>query len=308
MSLKEYWYPWFPTKFRQDTMHLTAEQDGIYRRLIDHYMETGAPLPSNHVALARIAGVSVETFNSHSDAILIFCRKSGENLHIKRCDGILSDQAERTKSYSDRKRGKTKKPDAKSVNEIKGKKSAENLNAISRSVTRQDNTLELDTNVSNTPAPPKKKSPALQSEAQEAFRLYNELAERIGLTRAQVLNSTRMARIASRLKDAGGIEGWKMALEKVEASDFLAGRAKDFKASLDFMLQDQSFTKIMEGNYDNGTKQSASSTNRGSTYDAGVEGFSRAAARHAREGRDGMAEGGAAPSDLFPQTKGAQSS
>ena len=56
------WFPWYPALYRADTMHLTAEQDGVYRRLIDHYMETRQPLPDSDVALARIAGITGEVW------------------------------------------------------------------------------------------------------------------------------------------------------------------------------------------------------------------------------------------------------
>lgn len=137
--MKEYWFPFSPAKYREDTMHLTAEQDGIYLRLILHYMETGAPLPDNDQALARIAGVSHETFIQHSEILKNFYRKSGEKLHHKKCDGILANQAERKQSYSDRKKGKFKNTDIKKTNKIKAEKSVENLNDISRSATVHNN-------------------------------------------------------------------------------------------------------------------------------------------------------------------------
>ena len=41
------WFPWYPERYKNKTLHLTVEQGGIYRRLIDHYMETRQPLPDN---------------------------------------------------------------------------------------------------------------------------------------------------------------------------------------------------------------------------------------------------------------------
>ncbi len=56
------WYPWHYRRYKEKTLHLTAEQDGIYRRLTDCYMETRKPLPDNDLALARIAGVDIDCF------------------------------------------------------------------------------------------------------------------------------------------------------------------------------------------------------------------------------------------------------
>lgn len=88
------------------------------------------------------------------------------------------------------------------------------------------------------------------SQADIAFSLYNETADRVQLPRAQVFTDGRKSKLKLRLKEAGGLEGWKIALAKVEASPFLTGKRQDFKADLDFMLQKSSFVKIMEGRYD----------------------------------------------------------
>lgn len=42
-----------------------------------------------------------------------------------------------------------------------------------------------------------------------------------------------------------------LVLEKTEKSDFLAGRAKDWHADLDWILNENNFIKILEGRYDN---------------------------------------------------------
>jgi uncharacterized protein YdaU (DUF1376 family) len=86
------WYPWFPSLFRADTMHLTAEEDGIYRRLIDHYMETRQPLPDNDIALARIAGISQDVWAGVSKVIRAFFQSTSGRLVNARCNTTLSTQ------------------------------------------------------------------------------------------------------------------------------------------------------------------------------------------------------------------------
>lgn len=103
MALKEYWFPWVPGRFKADTMHLSALQDGIYRRLIDHYMETKTALPDNDAALARIAGVPLDMFVENAGVIRGFFKASNDGrLKNKKCDEILKDQAKMSKSYSSR--------------------------------------------------------------------------------------------------------------------------------------------------------------------------------------------------------------
>ena len=92
-EIYDYWYPWHPARFKAKTMHLTPEQDGIYRRLIDFYMETKQPLPESYVALSRIVGCSVEIIEENASSILdaFFEHKEGMYFH-KTCNEILDDQ------------------------------------------------------------------------------------------------------------------------------------------------------------------------------------------------------------------------
>lgn len=87
-------------------MHLTAEQDGIYRRLIDHYMETELPLPDNDMALARIAGVSPESFAATSSTLRLFFKQQDGKLYHKKCDEVLEDMNRRYQKNQEKgKRG-----------------------------------------------------------------------------------------------------------------------------------------------------------------------------------------------------------
>lgn len=107
----------------------------------------------------------------------------------------------------------------------------------------------------------------IESPFQEAFEAYNLEAKKHGWPVAAKLTETRKAHLKNRLKDCDGLEGWNIALEKASQSDFLCGRTKTlFKNTLDFMLTQSSFFKIMEGNYDN--KNSRKETNAEKVFDA----------------------------------------
>lgn len=86
-------------------MHLTAEQDGIYRRLIDFYMETKQPLPDSDNALSRAAGIDLEQWSKSASIIRpFFCLENDGKLHLKRCDIEIARQ--NGKKISHAKRGK----------------------------------------------------------------------------------------------------------------------------------------------------------------------------------------------------------
>lgn len=86
-----------------------------------------------------------------------------------------------------------------------------------------------------------------------AVAMWNEVATEYGLPRVRKLHDARKRSLRARLREAGGIEGWKIALEKVRGSSFLRGDrgpAGWKGAHLDFLLQQSSFARVMEGTYD----------------------------------------------------------
>lgn len=147
-------YHWFPALYRADTMHLTAEQDGIYRRLIDHYMETRQPLPDNDYALARIAGVSFECFGYSSAMLKAFFKVDGKGfLRLKRCDLELQRQDRRMKSLSERgKNGASKRWNNQDDN------SGSHATAMPQAM-QEEKRREEKREVSNPPNPLKTKNP-----------------------------------------------------------------------------------------------------------------------------------------------------
>lgn len=98
---------------------------------------------------------------------------------------------------------------------------------------------------------------AAQSPVEVAIRMWNAMADRTGRPRVQKTTKKRRAMLQRRLKDAGGLEGWEMAMEKVASSPFLTGKSSsDWKgATLDWVINEDNFTKLMEGNYDPGPKR-----------------------------------------------------
>lgn len=86
----------------------------------------------------------------------------------------------------------------------------------------------------------------------EAVRLFNLLAVELGLPVVQKITEARRAKLSARLRDCGGIEGWKTALEKISQSEFLrGGNDNGWRVDFDFLIKESSFTKLMEGKYDN---------------------------------------------------------
>lgn len=303
------WYKRYPADFIAGTLALSLEEKGAFSIVLDLIYDRGGPIQDDSAWIARACGCSVRKWNQIREKLI------SEN-KIYAADGFISNRRADKNVENERKTA-----DKLSENGAKGaEKKREKEAELNESNDLEKKGLDETAKQSRGQRPEAREKDTVVSfssppDVERAFSMFNELAEKIGLPKAQVLNKTRSGRLAARLRDAGGLEGWAAALDKLEASDFCSGRKTDFKASLDFILQAESFTKLMEGNYDNGFRQNgpraAAGAGQGrpaSTYDAGMEGFSRAADRHAaaRAGNGELdgADGNDAGGDLFAQGKG----
>ena len=96
---------------------------------------------------------------------------------------------------------------------------------------------------------------------QQAVDAYNDAAQQAGWPQVQKLTPARRSAIKARLKDAGGIDGWRFALAKARASPHLCGQNdRGWTASFDFLTSQSSFAKLMEGNYDRSTARNSRQT------------------------------------------------
>lgn len=134
--------------------------------------------------------------------------------------------------------------------------------------------------------------------------LWNKLAAKHGLSKVQKLTAARKSKAIKRLKDCGGLAGWQAALQKVDNIPGLLGKSGGtWKANFDFMLQESSFTKLMEGQYDKwGTQGLNNKQSQGDRQGSFVTAASRFAGRTQRtEDSNGVHSDrmGAADQDSF---------
>ena len=214
--------PWYESRYRMKTFWFTDnDQDGIYRNLLTHYLDQG-PLKNNDAWLRALCrNIPVDRWNAWWPGIkeAFFTLGDDGHLHNKRADEVREWQRGVDAAQS--------RAGAAGAAARWGEKPAD-------------------------PEPPAKSPPI--SEAVEA---YNQAAMRNKWPLCEKFTDARKSRLNARLKDVGGIDGWKAAIEKMEASDFLMGRTKssddhsNWKPDFDFLLQEKSMTRLMEGKYDN---------------------------------------------------------
>lgn len=216
------WYAHYEGDYRLKTwwFHCSA-QDGIYRSIIAALNMHG-PLQNDERVLRALCRSTPEEWAEH-------WLKIRDEFLFTNDDGLL-----------DQKRAETERRKAGKIN----KKLSNAGKAGAQKRWEKEKAA-------------KKPTAEIPDDVPQAVALYNEMARRAGLSECQQLNEARKKKIAQRLKDAGGLEGWKVALEKVEASRFCRGENdRGWTAGIDFLCQQSSFAKLMEGFYDNraGTK------------------------------------------------------
>jgi uncharacterized protein YdaU (DUF1376 family) len=99
------WYRFRPVKFQRKTMHLTLEEDCVYRRLIDWYMTSEEQLPDNDQALASIARIGLADWQRMSPAVRpFFSSTPGGKLANKTCEEELRNTWLRRDEHAHRAR------------------------------------------------------------------------------------------------------------------------------------------------------------------------------------------------------------
>lgn len=84
------------------------------------------------------------------------------------------------------------------------------------------------------------------SQEGQALLIFDEVAGRLGWPIAGRLTSKNRRAMTDRLREADGLDGWRLAMAKAEASNYL-GRTKP---GLPFFLAEDTFAQLMRGRYD----------------------------------------------------------
>lgn len=83
-----------------------------------------------------------------------------------------------------------------------------------------------------------------------ALRIWNDFALLFSLPQVKDLTDSHKTRLKARLQDTHGITGWAKALSKIRESHFLQGENEaKWRADLDFILEENSFSKLTKGAY-----------------------------------------------------------
>ncbi|WP_395707812.1 YdaU family protein [Casimicrobium huifangae] len=252
--------------YLKDTAHLSLLEHGVYARLLDVYYTRETAIPDDQAA--RLIGARSKEELSALRAVL------GEFFALE--DGAWTQQR------CEREIGlKEEKSETNRVNGKRGGRPKKETQSVSE---KNPNGFEIETQTEPTENPSHKplansqevlaptvlvSADAPTSSADRLACPYAKLGEAWNST-CTSLPAVRAVsewhadrKTACRLRwqeklalgkyqsEEQGVEYWRRLFAFIEASDFLAGRSKDWTANFDWVLKPKNLTKIIEGQYVN---------------------------------------------------------
>ncbi|MGB1214857.1 MAG: DUF1376 domain-containing protein [Pikeienuella sp.] len=227
------YYPRYPRDLIEGTLGMTFEEKTTYGFILDLIYLQGGYLPDDPRYIAGVLSVSVRKWNSLRSVLI----KTGK---IKVSGEFLTNyraliELKKLSKYQDKQR-----------ENASGPRKNKGLEKPAPNHTDTDTDTDIkDTNVSLSVSP--------ANDLTESVAIYNAAAEVSAWPQVQKITPSRSKQIRARLQECGGVEGWRIAVEKAQASDFICARTpKPWTGfSFDWLIKSQNFTKLMEGNYDN---------------------------------------------------------
>lgn len=267
------WFRVFHGTARDGKLHLVARKAGAHRTnaiaawlYILEFASANDPRGSIEGLDIEVMGLDLDLDPELVERLLGAMREKGMfdgNLvaawEKRQARGEDTTNAERQRRYRERQRQERERARAEGGEDAPPTVTRNGVTAGRNGVTALDSDLDRDSEIDDSSPPgggesspgsrPTTSAPTAQ-EIATAVDLYNATAERLGLPKAQKITDARRKKLAARLRDAGGLPGWEAALEALSASRFLTGRTdSSFRADLDFLCQERSFTRLMEGAY-----------------------------------------------------------
>lgn len=238
--------PLWTDAYLADTRHLSTFEHGAYMLLLmEAWRRPSCALPDDDMLLCRLSGMDRADWMAIKQTVMAFWTLTPSGWVQKRlrkerkyvAEKALKQRQRALNGWNKRKSGDAVASDDECPTDAPTP--TPTPNRIEAKASR-DLLGDLD-------------APKLQNidDLEEAVQLWNLFADGVGLARVQRLTDTRRASLRKRLKEIGGLDGWRTALEYVGRSDFLLGRkpGSEWRADFDFLLQAKSMTKLMEGGF-----------------------------------------------------------
>lgn len=235
------WMPLYIADYLKDTIHLSAAEHGAYMLLIMRYWQDGG-LPADEKMVARYSRLSPAEWAESRDVLISLF---GPNWSHPRIDEELA----KASGIIDKRRHAAEQMHAKRT-AIK--------DASAPACAEQVQCANSDTRVPYLSPSPREeeqnKAIALSSAkpdlAEAMVAIYHEVGAGIWPLVTKI-TAARRSSARHRIKDCGGLDGWRKAMIRArDAPHLMGGNDRGWVAGFDFFMQERSFRKLLEGYYD----------------------------------------------------------
>jgi uncharacterized protein YdaU (DUF1376 family) len=263
-----------PDRALSGMMELTLKQRGAYNSIIDLLYSKDGDVPDDDQRVAKMIGCHWREWKAVKGELIALGKVwiEGGKLQAKRVQDTLKEAARFSQDQSKKASSgwEKRKSDNENNDTVMPSGNASTPTATPTPIDRKEDVTTV--------------TSLVPDDVDEAVQIYNVMAKRVGLPFAQKITPERKQKIRARLKDCGGLPGWRVAMDKLADSPLCRGEKSDWKADLDFVLKPAKFVKLMEGSYDGKTTASGPSKS--------AEKFSRLHAVAAEAARRAAATGG----------------
>ena len=238
------WIKFYPADFLNGVAELRPNEMAVYTIVLMRIYDEDAPIPYDPAKISRRCNMRRPACENALSALADAGKLIIEN-------GVIDNKRAR------KERGKRSETRAKqSCNAHKrwsdGTEKGNKINGTAMPSQCQTDATHMPTRSQKPDTRSQKEEPPNPpDDLSEAVSDWNDLAEQTGLPKIARLTPARAKKLRRRLDDCDGINGWAAAMEKIRGSPFLLGKnERGWRADFDFVLQEKSFTKLMEGGYD----------------------------------------------------------
>lgn len=258
--------PLWTDAYLADTRHLSTLEHGAYLLLLmEAWRRPHCDLPDDDRILSRLAGLTMSEWEEVKPIVMALWTFDGRSktwkqnrLSIERSYVKKKSRSQRDKAA--RRWNKRKNTDAAALpDECRD-------DAPTPTPTPNRTTLEADASNSVIPfpngngcqSPPEFELEPVDDQPKsgdhltvdEIVEAWNKLASECGLPQVVKLTGERRRKAVARIREFT-FDEWAQALAAIRRSRFLRGEnGRGWRANFDFLLQPSSFTKLLEGYYD----------------------------------------------------------